>query len=100
MIVWCTKLLPIRNLREGSNHIGFIVCSLILHRKRLISQLEPMTTRSHDDNFTIASRLPFIGYCNFLDKLSSSRSVYNKSEKRTMISLFVIVEVLKGNSLE
>lgn len=34
-VVWCTKLPPMRSLRQGSYHIGSIVCNLTLHYKRL-----------------------------------------------------------------
>lgn len=39
---------------EGSDHIGSIVWNLILYCKRLFPRFEPVTLRSHNNNFTIA----------------------------------------------
>lgn len=43
------------NFGEGS-----IVCNLILLCKRLFPELKSITSRSHENNFTITSRFPFL----------------------------------------
>lgn len=50
--VWCTKSLPMLCFGKGS-----IVCSLILHYKRLFLRLKSVTIKSHDNNFNIVPRL-------------------------------------------
>lgn len=56
------ELPPMQGLEEG-----FIVRSLTLHYKKLFPRLEPVTTMSHDNIFTIASKLPLIYLTNIID---------------------------------
>jgi hypothetical protein len=50
--------------REGSNHFGSYVHNLSLHFcKRLFLVLEPMTSWSQGNNFTVVLELPFIPCC-------------------------------------
>lgn len=52
--VWCTKLSPMRGLEER-----YIVRRFTLHSKALFPRLEPVTYRSHDNNFSVALMFPF-----------------------------------------
>lgn len=46
--------------QRRSDHIGFIVQSFTSHCKKLFPQLEPATSRSHSNNFTVAPILLFM----------------------------------------
>lgn len=55
---------PIPGVGEGLDYS--FVRNLILHCKRLVPRLEPMTTKSHKSNFIVAPRFPFLILFNFL----------------------------------
>lgn len=61
-ITRCIKLSPMWSPKKKST-----VCSLILLYKRLFLKLEPVISRSHNNNFIIAPQLPFIPYHYYLD---------------------------------
>lgn len=59
-LVRYTKLPPIQDPGEESNHIGSIVCNFILYCKKLFLRLKLVITKSHSNNFTVASYLSFM----------------------------------------
>lgn len=60
---WCMKLSPIRSSEEGLNHIESIIHSFTLHYKKLFLLLKLGTIKSHNSNFTVTLKLPFILLC-------------------------------------
>lgn len=70
-VAQCMKFLPIRSLEEGSDYIGSIVRTLILHCKMLFLQIEPVTTKLYGSDFIIVPRFSLT-----LSWINSAKCIY------------------------